>query len=242
PEGGLTVVTHSHRSFIGQLTAFEMCNNFPFGEGSVFWAASDWSSPQSLLGMILPALWYGRAVVAHDSSNLSGDELFNLIDLCEVTDAFISSSEMNRLKQVEGDARLKHELKLRSIVTTPDGFTQEFYDWAAESLGASLNVAYGTPETGIIAAGCEKWFGRNKGSAGRAAPGHSIEIVDEQANILPAGQAGRVALLRPDPACLLNYLNDSEKTKAVFAGEWFVSGDTGHKKEGGDLYVSPPSV
>jgi acetyl-CoA synthetase len=235
----LVGVTHSHRSFIGQFTAFEMYNNFSCGEDSAFFAASDWTSPQTLLGMILPALWYGCSVVAQNSSSFSGDEFFDLMNRCEVTHALIPSPEMNRLKQTERVARLKYELKLKRILTTPDGFTQESYDWAANSLGASLNVAYGKPETGIIATGCEKWFAASAGSAGRAVPGHSIEIVDEQANILPAGERGRAALLKPDPALLLNYWNDAEKTRAALAGEWFVSDDAGYKKEDGDLYISP---
>jgi acetyl-CoA synthetase len=241
-EGSLTGVAHSHRSLIGQLTAFEMWTSFSCGEDSTFWTAGDWTSPQALLGIINPALWYGCSIVAQDFMNISGDEFFASIDRFEVTDAFIPSPEINLLKQTGDVPRTRHDLKLRSILTTPDAFTQEHYDWAADALGATLNVAYGTHETGIIATTCEKWFASNPGTAGRAAPGHSIEIVDEGGDRKPAGHVGRIAISRFDPALFLSYLNDSEKTIARFAGDWFVTGDAGYKKKDGNLYLSPSQM
>lgn len=242
-EGGLTGVIHSPRSLVGQLTAFEMYTNFSIDDESVFWLASDWTSPQTLLGMVIPALWYGCSIVAQDSINSGGDEFFASMGQFEVTDAFIPSPEMNRLMQTLDALPIKHDLKLKTILTTPDAFTQKLCDWVSDSLGATLNVAYGAAETGIIASSCGKWFACDAGTAGRAAPGHSIEIVDERGDAKPVSQRGRVALSRFDPALFLGYLNDSEKYVARLAGDWFVTGDAGYKKEDGDLCLSPsPTV
>jgi acetyl-CoA synthetase len=219
-----------------------MYANFSGGEGSAFLTAGDWTSPLALLGVINPALWYGCSIVAQDSTHFGGDEFFASMERFEATDAFIPSSQMIRLRQTEDPLRIKRDLKLRSILTTPDAFTQEMHDWAADSLGATLNVTYGARETGIIATTCEKWFDGNPGTAGRAAPGHSIEIVDERGNAKPVGHKGRVAISRFDPALFLGYLDDSEKTLGRFAGDWFMTGDSGYKNEGGDLYLSPPST
>lgn len=238
-EGRLAGVVHSHRSLIGQLAAFEMYNNFSYGSDSAFWTASDWTSPHVLLGMINPALWYGCSIVAQDSISFSVDECFRLIDRCEVTDAFLPSSVINLMRQNENAQRKRGELKLSRVLTAPDSFSQQLYDWSGDSLGAALSVAHGTPETGIIAASCRKWLVGNTGTAGRAAPGHSIEVVDEAGSVKLAGQRGRVALSRFDPALFLNYLNDPEKTDGAFTGDWFVSGGAGYKKEDGDLCVSP---
>ncbi|HEX8088564.1 MAG TPA: AMP-binding protein, partial [Blastocatellia bacterium] len=239
-EGSLTGVVHSHRSLIGQLTAFEMCAGFSRGEDSAFWAAGDWTTPEALLGIINPALWYGRPIVARAGAGFDG-EFFDLMEHLEVSDIFVPPPELFRLKQEGGDTGVKRDLKLRSILTTPGAFTQELYDWAGGSLGATLNVVCGTPETGIISANCEDWFASISGAAGRPAPGHSIELVDEGGNVLPAGRTGIVALSSFDPCLFLGYLNDSEKAISRSAGGRFLTGVTGYKKEDGDLFLSPSS-
>ena len=195
---GLTGIIHSHASLIGQLTAFEMFNEFSLSDGSVFWAAGDWVSPQILLGLIYPALWYGCSITCSNES-----ELLDSITQCEVTNAFIWSAEKNLMKRIQ---------------TAPHEF------------GTTLNAAYGTIETGLIAASCNRWFESDVETCVRAAPGHSIEILNEQ---------GRIGVRRDDPALFLGYLNDSEKTGSAFAGDWLVTGDEGKKNEDGDLCVSP---
>ncbi|HVG21516.1 MAG TPA: AMP-binding protein [Blastocatellia bacterium] len=238
-EGGLTGVVHSHRSLIGQLTAFEMYTGFSSGSGAAFWTAGDWATPQTLLGVVGPALWYGCSIVASDPLSFGGEEFFASMEQLEVNHAFVPSPELYRLKQAEEVWRARYDLKLRSILTTPGAFTQELYDWASDSLGATLNVLYGSPETGVISTTCEKWFAGKGGTAGRASPGRSVEVIDEVGNVTPAGRRGRVALSRFDPGLFLGYLNDSEKADARFAGDWFVTGEAGYKKEDGDLYLSP---
>lgn len=53
-------VIHNHS------TLFEKLNNFDIKDDPVFWPAADYCSVEVLLGMIYPALWYGRAVVTKD--------------------------------------------------------------------------------------------------------------------------------------------------------------------------------
>jgi acetyl-CoA synthetase len=243
PEGSLTGVVHAHRSLIGQLAAFEMFAGFSPGEGSAFWAAGDWATPEVLLGVVNPSLWYGRPIVARAGMSFDGGEFFDMMEHLEVSDLFVPSRELFLLKQETGDARAKHDLKLRSILTAPGAFTQELYDWAAGSLGATLNVVYGAPETGIVSTNCERWFASIAGAAGRPSPGRSIEIVDEGGNPMPVGRTGRVAVSRFDPGMFLGYLNDnaSEKAASRFAGGQFMTRDAGYKKEDGDLFLSPSS-
>lgn len=243
PEGSLTGVVHAHRSLIGQLAAFEMFAGFSCGGESAFWAAADWATPEVLLGIINPALWYGRPVVARAGMGFDGGEFFDMVEHSGASGVFVPSHELFRLKQATGDARAKHDLKLRSILTTPGAFTQELYDWAAVSLGATLNVVYGAPETGIVSTNCEQWFASIMGAAGRPSPGHSIEIVDEGGNALPEGRTGRLALSRSDPGMFLGYSNDNDSEKATsrLAGGRFVTRDVGYKKGDGDLFLSPSS-
>jgi acetyl-CoA synthetase len=243
----LTGVTHSHSSLIGQLTSFEMYNGLCFDGSKVFWTASDWVSPQVLLGIIYPALWYGCAIVSKQSISPSADETFGLMRLCQITDAFIPTTEIDRLKQIETLPRVmsepghKSELMLKTVLTTPGSFSLEHSEWTLGALGAELKVAYGTPETGLIATNCDKWFEPKPGALGRRAPGHSIEIVSQEGRVCSPGEQGRAALLKPDPALFSGYFGDSERTASRFIGDWFVTDDAAYKNEDGDLYISPSS-
>jgi acyl-coenzyme A synthetase/AMP-(fatty) acid ligase len=178
--GGLTGVVHSHRSLIGRLTAFEMINNLEVGHNSLFWTSDDWSSADSMLGMILPAWWYGHSIAAGAVQDQNG---------------------VSRFSEV-----------------------------------------YSKPETGCLASDCGRWFPKQAGSAGRPSPGHSVDIIDANGVVLPAGKRGRIAVHRSDPSLFLRYNNDPERTSAAITLDWFVTGDTGFKDEEGNLHAPWQSV
>ncbi len=102
----------------------------------------------------------------------------------------------------------------------------------------SFCEAYSKPETGCLVSGCERWFPKRAGSAGRPAPGHSVEIIDDRGVVSPPGKTGRIAVHKSDPALFLRYNNDSEGTSAAMTGDWFVTGDIGYRDGDGNLHVS----
>src|SRR5262249_10196338 len=82
-------IVHSHASIPGQLSAFEMCNDLEVDADAVFWTPHNWCSVAQLLGMVYPAWWYGCAVVAGASHDVTA-----FIGGNEVTHAFINRSEL----------------------------------------------------------------------------------------------------------------------------------------------------
>lgn len=178
--GRLTGVVHSHRSLIGRLTSFEMINNLEVDHNALFCTPDDWSSANSMLGMILPAWWYGCSVAAGAGQDQNG---------------VLSFSEV-----------------------------------------------YGKPETGCLASECERWFPKQAGSAGRPAPGHSVEIIDDDGEVLPPGRSGRIAVHKSDPALFLRYNSEPDETASAMTRDWFVIGDTGYKDDEGNLHASSQSA
>jgi acetyl-CoA synthetase len=71
------------------------------------------------------------------------------------------------------------------------------------------------------------------GSMGRAIPGHRVGIVDAEGNELPDGEAGNIAVHRPDPVMFLEYWNDPAATAAKFVGDWLLTGDQGKRDPDG---------
>jgi acetyl-CoA synthetase len=128
-------------------------------------------------------------------------------------------------------------LKLRTISSLGKSSSPDISDRARDIFGAPVNFGFSTLETGIVVAGCERWFPARKGSAGRAVPGHRMEVLDAGGQILPAGRKGRIAVDRRNPALLVEYLNDPKMTADAFDGDWFITGDHGFKDNEGYLYI-----
>ena len=235
PEGRLVRTTHNHASLIYQLPAFELWNNFQAGEDSTFWTPQEWVSIDSSLGSVYPALWYGCRIVACDS--LATDAApWSAIERCRVTNFFGNREEISSLRQASPASISSGEFKLRNIGCT-GAVSADDHDWANKSLGASINTVYCNPLTGSVASSCDSWFESRKGSLGRATPGYSIEIVDEQGRILPPGSEGRLAIRRTDQRSQIEPPTDLTLA-SNFAEDWTISGDVGFKDEDGYIWLS----
>ena len=74
------------------------------------------------------------------------------------------------------------------------------------------------------------------GSMGKPIPGHTVAIVDDDGNRLPAGKTGHIAILRPDPVMFLEYWNNTPATEQKFVADWCLTGDTGRMDEKGYVW------
>lgn len=73
------------------------------------------------------------------------------------------------------------------------------------------------------------------GSAGRNALNVETVIVDDNDQVLPAGEVGEI--VHRSPHATLGYFRDDDKTAEAFRGGWFHSGDLGVMDEAGRLNV-----
>jgi acetyl-CoA synthetase len=71
---------------------------------------------------------------------------------------------------------------------------------------------------------------------GRPMPGHTVAIVDNEGRVLPPGEAGVVAVKRPDPVMFLEYWRKPEATREKFRGDWCLLGDVAVQDEDGYLW------
>lgn len=236
-DGSLRGIVHSHAALLGQLAAFEMCNNLDINDAAAFWLAGDGAATADLLGVIYPALWHGGTVVVKETNLTTADEVFALLERYEITTAFFAPQQLDELVRTATRPRERYDLQLRTVVTCGNVVNRAHSDWVSDALGAALNIAYGKPETGMIAASCARWFAAQPESAGRIVPGRNIEIIDARGEVLPAGQTGRVAVHRTDAALYLEYFDQPEQTAARFIGDWFITGDTGRKDEDDGLWI-----
>ncbi len=231
-------VVHSHRSAIAQLAAFEMFNAVEGDANPVFWTASDWSSPAAVLGVLYPAWWYGCSVVAGATDDRG--HVLRMMEQCDVTNVFMPASPPKAHVESEPQTDEGAGLRVRTVVA--EALRPPEY-LVNSNPSVTLNEVYGKPETGWIFGRCERWFSTQAGSVGRLVPGRSLEIIDQNGNVLPPGQAGIMAVHKSDPALFTEYHGAAARTAESFMGDWFLTGDVGYKSGDGDLYITPsPSV
>ncbi len=112
----------------------------------------------------------------------------------------------------------------------------ELLEWGRQALGVTFNEYYGQTECNLVVANCAELMEVKPGSMGRPVPGHAVEVIDGEGNVLAANQAGAIAVRRPDPVMFLEYWGDAKATEDKFLGQWLLTGDEGEKDEDGYLW------
>ncbi len=226
PKGAL----HAHRVLLGHLPGVMFPqDNFPQA-GDRFWTPADWAWIGGLLDVLLPSWYFGVAVVAHRARKFDPEATLDLMARFEVRNSFLPPTALKLLRR----SGARHPgLKLRSVGSGGESLGGELLDWGREVLGVQINEFYGQTECNLVLGNGGGLPPVHPGWTGTAIPGHRVEVVDEQGQVLPAGSQGVIGVRRPDPVMFLGYWRNEAATAAKFAGEYLLTGDLGVKDEAG---------
>ncbi len=112
-------------------------------------------------------------------------------------------------------------------------------DWASDfesRFGLDLVTMYGSVEANICVTQ-PPTVPRIPGSCGRATAEFSVELHDDDGNVVPAGQEGEFVIRPRHPSIMLDgYFGMPEATIETCRNLWFHSGDTGRMDEHGNLF------
>ncbi|MBW2611771.1 MAG: AMP-binding protein, partial [Deltaproteobacteria bacterium] len=128
--------------------------------------------------------------------------------------------------------------ELRSITVGGETMGADLYEWGKEALNIELNENYGMTECDFMVSGCSEIMKVYPGSMGRAIPGHIVEVIDESGDVVPPGEFGEFAIMRPDPSIFLGYWGNPQATEKRFKGDWFCTGDYGTKDAKGYFWFT----
>ncbi len=263
PKGALI----PHRALIGNLSGFVCSQNwFGFDPGTpaaaassgnadtVFWSPADWAWTGGLMDALLPTLYFGRPIVAHQG-RFDARAAFELLQQHRVTHTFLFPTALKSMMKAVPHPREHFQLSLQAIMSAGEAVGDTVFNWCREELGVTLNEMFGQTEINYIVGNCAMngapggnvgWPAR-PGSMGRPYPGHRIALLDDEGRECAAGEIGDVSICtldphgNPDPIFFLGYWNNEAGTAAKFTTDgqglrWCRTGDLASRDADGYLW------
>lgn len=220
PKGAL----HGHRVVLGHLPGVQFPHeSFP-QSGDRMWTPADWAWAGGLLNVLLPSLCFGIPVVGYAYTKFDPEEAFALMARHQIRNSFIPPTALKLLRAVNRPTE-RFDLDLRTIGSGGEALGRETYDWARDTLGITVNEFYGQTECNLVLSSCAALGVSKPGAIGKPVPGHHVAIIDDDGNLLKAGEPGQIAIKSPDPVMFLTYWQNDAATREKFRGDWLTTGD-----------------
>ncbi|MBI2771889.1 MAG: AMP-binding protein [Burkholderiales bacterium] len=251
-----------HRALIGNLPGF-VCSHNWFGfdpakastgsarteSRAVFWSPADWAWTGGLMDALLPTLYFGRPIVAHNG-RFSPELAFTLMQQHGVTHTFLFPTALKAMMKAYPRPSGQFKLKLQAMMSAGEAVGDAVFAYCKEQLGVTVNEMFGQTEMNYVVGNCAMngntaggigWPAR-PGSMGRGYPGHRVAVIDDDGNECAVGVAGDVAVNRldvhgqPDPIFFLGYWKNDEATARKHTGNWCRTGDLATRDADGYLW------
>jgi acetyl-CoA synthetase len=227
PKGAL----HGHRVLIGHMPGVETHHDFLPQAGDRIWTPADWAWAGGLLNVLLPGLHYGVPVVARRFEKFE-EEAYALMARAQIRNAFIPPTALRMLRAAR-NPQGRHALKLRSIGSGGETLGAETYEWGKSAFGLTINEFYGQTECNLMLSACGAIGVSRPGAIGKQVAGHTVAVIGRDGHPLKVGEAGQIAVKRPDPVMFLEYWGNPQATRDKFIGDWMTTGDQGVMDEDG---------
>jgi len=232
----------SHAALIGTLPGFVASQDWFPRAGDVFWSASDWGGAQGLTHGLLPALYFGHAVVAV-SGDVSPEAACGILERYQVTNALLAPDRLAALRQAVERPRDGRRLALRAL-SSPGAASLDsgLSEWCRQALGVTPNRVFGPPEASHIVGDSQAKWPARPGSMGRPYPGHQVAVIDALGRPVAPGKVGEIAVNRydihghPDPVLLKEYWRNEAATLALQSGDWVRTGELARFDDDGYLW------
>ena len=229
-------VVHKHANIFRGPGHFALYNA-EIRENDVFWNPADYAWAGPLFDLVVPALFYGKAVVTYSAGGkFDPEKAFKLIEDYQITVAYVPPTGLRMMRQVENPGARYNLSSVRVIQSGAEAFGKALPEWAAKTFGSHVVIHEGLGQTEAtpLLVNCQRYF-EYKYNIGKPMPGLDVEILDDQGNILPPGQTGEIAVKAFDgnPVVLKEYWKNPQGTKEKFLNNWMLTGDLAVKDEEG---------
>lgn len=256
PKGALI----PHRALIGNLTGFLCSQNWfgfkpfhqahsalprvdelPAGSNAIFWSPADWAWTGGLMDALLPALYFGRPIVAFNG-RFTPEAAFDILDQHAITHSFLFPTALKAMMKNEAQPRQRYRLVLEGLMSAGEAVGDAVFAYCRDQLGVVVNEMFGQTEINYVVGNCHIFWPPKPGSMGKGYPGHQVALIDEAGRLSPVGQPGEVAVNRydrhghPDPVFFLGYWKNFKATQEKYTGDWCRTGDVAVQDAEGYLW------
>ncbi|NXA52246.1 ACSM3 synthetase, partial [Nothocercus julius] len=176
---------------------------------------------------------FGSCVFIHRLPQIQSSTILNTLSRYPV-DALVGAPTLFRML-VQNDFSSYKFMNLKHCVSGGEPVNPEVMEQWKSKTGLDIHEIYGQTETGVICC-VSKGMKIKPGSMGKPASFFDVQIIDKNANILPPGQEGEIAV-RSKPIRPLGffskYVDNPKKTAASERGDFYLTGDRGTVDEDG---------
>ncbi len=123
-----------------------------------------------------------------------------------------------------------------TIIATGSPLSRQLSERVRARLCSHLVYYYGTTETGTVSSAPAHALTEIPGAVGYVTPGVTVEIIDSDGALLPAGSEGTLRIR--SPLNVDRYLDDPALSQIAFRDGCFHTGDTGYLMKDGMLVVT----
>jgi acetyl-CoA synthetase len=204
----------------------------------VFWCTADpgWVTGTSY-GIIAPLLHDVTSIV--DEAEFDAERWYRILEEQQVGVWYTAPTAIRMLMKAGPELARAHAFpRLRFVASVGEPLNPEAVWWGQEVLGHPIHDNWWQTETGGIMIANLPAVDIKPGSMGLPLPGVEAAIVRRREDgsvqeVDEPGEEGELALRRGWPSMLRGYLNDDERYRKCFAGDWYLTGDLARRDADG---------
>jgi acetyl-CoA synthetase len=232
PKGAL----HVHEAIVAHYETGRLA--LDFHPDDVFWCTADpgWVTGTSY-GIIAP-LAHGLTQVV-DEADFDIERWYGILAREGVSVWYTAPTAVRMMMKGGADAARRHRFpRLRFIASVGEPLNPQAVTWGVQAFDLPIHDNWWQTETGGIMIANYAAMDIRPGSMGRPLPGIEAAIVRRlpEGGVAPverAGDEGELALRRGWPSMFRGYLNEEERYRKCFAGEWYLTGDLARRDADG---------
>uniref|UniRef100_F6UWX0 medium-chain acyl-CoA ligase n=1 Tax=Ornithorhynchus anatinus TaxID=9258 RepID=F6UWX0_ORNAN len=230
--GSPKMVLHSHGSLGFQAVKYDR-SWLSLTDADILWSTSDTGWIVAAILALFGSWSVGAGVFVHRLERFEPATILTTLSRFPIT-ALSMAPTAYRLMVQNLESR-KPLGRLRHCISAGEPLNPEVMEKWKASTGLEIRDVYGQTETGVVCA-VTKEMKIKPGSMGKPTAAYDVQVVDENANILPPGMEGDIGIrIKPTrPFSLFSgYVDNPEKTAATERGNFYICGDRGVKDEDG---------
>ena len=202
----------------------------------IHWTLTDTGWAKAAWGLLYPQLLAGCSIILYDGEGFDIEIHLKIIREHKVT-TFCAPPTIYRL-MAQADLSGADFSSLRHCFGAGEPLNPEAMRAWKKATGCEIYDGYGQTETINIVANFPGMEIR-PGSMGKPCPGLTVDIIDDDGNVMEDNKIGHIGVKITDPyppGLFKGYYKDDVKTAEVFRNGWYYTGDTATRDNDGYIW------